>query len=92
MRERLRWLGYGLWTKDDRLTKIILVCQLSRGKRKAYCPRLGWEDVKKKVLKEMENSKESVKREALNRLGWKRMMRLGMNWDGKLDFSGLMLH
>ena len=25
VRERLRWLGYVLWVKDDRLTNIVLI-------------------------------------------------------------------
>jgi len=33
---------------------------------------LGWEDVIKKYLKEIETSWEGVKREALNRLGQRR--------------------
>ena len=38
---------------DDRLPKIVLFGQPSRAKRKAGHPRLGWEDVIKKDLKEM---------------------------------------
>ena len=44
--------------------------------RKAGDPRLRWEDVINKDLKEMETSSENVKREALNRLGWKRRVRI----------------
>ena len=44
-------------------------------KRKAGCPRLGWEDVIKKDLKEMGTSWEGVKRETLNRLGLRRSLR-----------------
>jgi len=32
-----------------------------------------WEDVVKKVLREMTTFWEAVKREALNRLGWRRI-------------------
>jgi hypothetical protein len=54
--------------RDDRLLKIILFGQSSRAKRKTGRPRLGWEDVIKKDLKEMGTSWAGVKREALNRL------------------------
>jgi hypothetical protein len=69
MKERLRWLGHIVQMKDDRLPKIVLFSQPSRAKWKAGRPRLGWEDVKKKDLKEMGISCKGVKREALNRLG-----------------------
>jgi hypothetical protein len=42
--------------KDDILPKIVLFGQPSRAKRKAGRPRLGWEDVIKKDLKEMGTS------------------------------------
>ena len=58
--------------KDGRLPKIILFGQPSRAKWKAGRFHLGWEDVIKKDLKEMGTSWEGVKREALNRLGWRR--------------------
>ena len=54
--------------KDDRLPKVVLFGQPARANRKASCPLLGWEDVIKKDLKEMETSWEGVKRMALNRL------------------------
>ena len=63
MKEKLRWSGHVLRMKDDRLTNIVLFGQLSRAKRKAGRPRLGWEDVIKKDLKEMGTSWEGVKRE-----------------------------
>ena len=72
MKERLRWLGHILRKKDDRLLKIILFGQPSGAKRKAGCPRLGWENVINKDVKEMRTSWEGEKREALNRLGWRR--------------------
>ena len=72
MKERLRWLGHLLRMKDDRLPKIFLFGEPSRAKWKARRPRPGWEDVIKKGLKEMETSWEGVKREALNRLVWRR--------------------
>ena len=75
MKERLRWLGHVVRMKDDRLPKIVLFGQPSRAKRKAGRPRLGWEDVIKKDLKEMGTSWAGVKREALNRLGWRRSVR-----------------
>jgi hypothetical protein len=62
-------------TKDDRLPKVVLFGQPSRAKQKAGRPRLGWEDVIKKDLKEMGTSWVGVKREALNRLGWRRIVR-----------------
>ena len=61
--------------KDDRLPKIVLFGQPSRAKRKASRPRLGWEDIIKKDLKEMRTSWEGVKREALNGFGRKRSVR-----------------
>jgi hypothetical protein len=75
MRERMRWLGQVLRMKDDKLPKIVLFGQTFRAKRKSGRPWLGWEDVIKKDLKEMGTSWESVKREALNRLGWRRIVR-----------------
>jgi hypothetical protein len=75
MNERLRWLGHVVQMKDDRLPKIVLFGQPSRAKRKAGHPRLGWEDVIKKDSKEMGTSREGVKREAFNRLGWMRSVR-----------------
>ena len=69
MKERLGWLGHVLRMKDNRLPNIVLFGQPSRANRKAGLPLLGWEDVIKKDLKEMETSWEGVKREALNRLG-----------------------
>ena len=52
MRDKLRWLEYALWMKDDRLPKTILFGQLSRDKQKAGHPRLGRGDVVKKDLRE----------------------------------------
>ena len=74
MKERFRWLGHVLRMKGDRLPKIILFGQPSGATRKAGRPCLGWEDVINKGLREMGTSWEgvSVKREALNRLGWRR--------------------
>ena len=34
LRDRLRFLGHILWMKDNRLLKIVLVCQPSRAKWK----------------------------------------------------------
>ena len=61
--------------KNDRLPKIALFGQSSGTKRKAGHPRLEWEDVIKKDLKEMGTSSESVKKEALNRLARRRSVR-----------------
>jgi len=74
-KERLRWLGYVLWMKDVRFPKIVLFGQPSRAKQKAGHPRLGWEDLTKKDLKEMRSFWVGVKREALNKLGWRRSVR-----------------
>jgi len=51
-------------------------------KDKAGRPRLDWENVKNKDLKEMGTSWEGVKREALNRLGWRRSVHScdGFSW------------
>ena len=75
MKGMLRWLVHVLQMKDDRLPKIILFGQTSRAKRKASRPRLGWKEVINKDLKELGTSWEGVKREALNKLGWRRSMR-----------------
>ena len=75
VKERLRWLWHVLRIKDDRFPEMFLFGQPSRAKRKAGRPRLGREDVLKKDLKEMGTSWEGVKREALNRLGWRRGVR-----------------
>ena len=61
IKERLRWLRHVLWMKDDRLSKIVLCVQPFRAKCKAGRPRLGWEDIIKKDLKEMETSWKGVK-------------------------------
>jgi len=42
--------------KDDRLPKIVLFGQPTEAKWKAGSPRLGWEDVINKDLKEMGTS------------------------------------
>ena len=70
--------------KDDRLPEIVLLSQPSRAKQKTGRPRFGWEDVIKKDLKEMRTCWEGTKREALNRLGWKRSVRscVGLRWLG----------
>ena len=75
MKERLRWLGHVLWMKDDRLPKIVLFGQPSGATRKAGRLCLGLEDAINKDLKEMGTSWESVKRDSLNRLGWRRSLR-----------------
>ena len=84
MKERLRWLGHVLRMKDDRLPKIVLFGQPSGATQKAGRPCLGWEDVINKDLKEIGTSWEGVKREALNRLGWRRSVRscVGLRWLG----------
>ena len=73
VKERLRWLGHVLQMNDDRLPKIVLFGQPSGATRKADRRCLGWEDVTNKDLKG--TSWEGVKREALNRLGWRRSVR-----------------
>jgi hypothetical protein len=75
VKERLRWLGHVVRMKDDRLPKIVLIGQPSRAKRKAGRPQLGWENVIKKDLKEIGTSWAGVKREALNRLEWRKSVR-----------------
>jgi hypothetical protein len=67
------WDGQGRfcgWRKTY-CQRLSFPAQPSRDKQKAGHPRLGWEDVIKKDLKEMRTSWEGVKREDLNRLGWK---------------------
>ena len=55
-KERLIWLSHDLRMKDDRLPKIVLFSQPSRAKPKPGRPRLGWEDVINKDLKEIGTS------------------------------------
>ena len=64
-----------MWMKDDRLSKIFLFGQPSGPTQIAGRPCLGWEDVINKDSMEMGTSWESVKRGALNRLGWRRSKR-----------------
>ena len=59
--------------RQDRLPKIALFGEPSKVKRKAGCPRLGWEKVIKKDLKEMVAPWEGVNTVALNR--WRRSLR-----------------
>jgi len=65
-----RWLGHILRMKDDRLPQIF--GQPFEATQKAGRLRLGREDFINKDLKEMGISWENVKREALNKLGWRR--------------------
>ena len=76
VKERLIWLGHVLWLKDNRLQKKVLFGQPSRAKQKTAHTRMGWEDVINKNLKEMGTFWDSVKRETLNRFGWRRNLRL----------------
>ena len=69
MKERLRWLGHVLRMKADRLPKIVFFGQLSGAKWKAGRRRLEWEEIKIERKRELPGS---IKREALNRLGWRR--------------------
>ena len=64
IRETLRCLRHVLRMKDSRLPKIGLVGQPSRSKWKAGRPRMRWEDVVRKYLREIGTSCEGVKREA----------------------------
>ena len=63
----------GLWWEkawngmDKRLPKIVLFGQPSRSKRKAGRPRLGWEDVMKKNLREWKHSKFFKKAYRMNK-------------------------
>ena len=57
--------------KRDRFPKIVLFGQPSRDKQKAGRTQLQWEDAAKKDLREMRTLWKGVKREALNRLGWR---------------------
>ena len=74
-RQMLTWLGHVLRVKNDRLPKVMLFGQPSRAKLKAGRPQLGWEYVIKKYLKEMETSWEDIRREAMNRLEWRKSVR-----------------
>ena len=66
----------------DKGWQIVLFGQLSRATQTAGCPCLGWEDVINKDLKEMGTSWEGVKREAFNRLSWRRSLHscVGLRW------------
>ena len=70
--------------KDDRLPKIVLFGKPTVTKRKPGHPQLGWEEVIRKDLKEIETSWDDVKRKALNRLRWRRSVRtcVGLMWLG----------
>ena len=61
--------------QDDIFPKSVLFGQPSKVKRETGCPRLMWEDVIKKDLKEMGTSWEGVKSVALNKLGLRRSVR-----------------
>ena len=67
----MRWLGHVLRIKNDGLSKIALVGQLSRAKQKAGHPRKKLEDIVKKDLREIELPWEGVKRKALDKMGWR---------------------
>jgi hypothetical protein len=47
---------------------------------------VGWEDIVRKDLREMGTSWESVKTEALSRLGWRRRVHscVGLRWMGAI--------
>ena len=62
--------------KNDRLPKIVLFDEPSRTKQKAGRPQLGWENVIKKDLREMGTSREGVKKEDMNRLVWRKSVRI----------------
>ena len=82
IREKLTW-SENVWRmKGDRLSKIVAFGQPSRAKRKKGPLRLGWEDVIKKDLQEIETSWEGVKKEALHRLRWSRSVHscVGFMW------------
>ena len=70
--------------KDDKLPRIVLNGQPPRVKWKAVRPCRGWENVIKKDLKKMGTSWEDVKRDAFNRLDWRRNVRscVGIMWLG----------
>ena len=70
-RERLTWLRNFLRLKNDRLQKIALFGHPSRGRWKAGCPRLSWEDDVKKDLREIGTSWEVINRKTLKRSGWR---------------------
>ena len=55
MKERLRWLGYVLWMKDDRLPNIVLFGQPSRAKRVSRSSPFGVGGCHKEKCKEKGN-------------------------------------
>ena len=57
------------------LSRLGFFGQPSEAKQKAGRPRLGWEDVINKDLKEMGTFWEGVKREPIDRLVWRRSVR-----------------
>ena len=75
MKEKWRWLGHVLRMKDNRFPKMVLLGRPAGAEWKAVRPRLGWEDVMNKDLKEIGTSLDGVRREVLNRLVWKRSVR-----------------
>ena len=78
-KEILRWLGYVLRMKDDRLPKIVLFGQPFGAKQRAGRPRLG--ECHKERSKENEKFLGGYK-EALNGFGWRRRVRrcVGLRW------------
>ena len=72
LRERLRCLRQFLRMRDDRLPKIVLVRQPPRVKQKRVVPEKSARMSEGKIKKK---NWENIKRNALNRLGWRRSMR-----------------
>ena len=73
IKERLRWLGHVVPIKEGILPRIVLFNLLGLNGKQVVLVR-GEGDINKD-LKEMGTSWECVKREALNRLGWRRSVR-----------------
>jgi hypothetical protein len=69
---------------NDGKQNLVPFSQPSRAKQKTGRPRLGWEDVIKKDLRKMGTSWDILKREALNKLEWRRKVRscVGLRWLG----------
>ena len=55
--------------KDEILAKIVFLGQPSSARQKAGRPQMAWQEISRKVLREMGTSWEGVKREAWNRFG-----------------------
>ena len=72
VKERLRWLGWVLRIKNDRLPKKECFLAVEPAQQKARRPGIGRGGASRKDSKEVGTSRMDVKIETLNRLDWLR--------------------